>query len=120
MSRIMILLVAIGVAAALFASAATATPTPPPQPSTSTLSTSGSIALTWAEPTHCSDWYLNPDGSRWQFWCIWGSLEDDFWVEAYYWNNVDQQTRLSEYCGGSGWWPSFCCTVDPGGSQCDA
>jgi hypothetical protein len=115
-----ITLVAICVTAALFAATATATPPAPLQPSTSTLPASGSIALSWSEPTQCSDWYVNPDASRWEFACIWGSWEDDFWVEAYYWNEVDQQTQLFRYCGGSGWWPSFCCSVSPAGGMCDA
>ena len=61
-----IMLVAICVAA--FAATATATPPVPPQPSSSTLPGSGSIALSWSEPTQCSDWYVNPDASRWEFW----------------------------------------------------
>jgi len=73
-----ITLVAICVAAALFAVKATATPSAPPQPSTSTLAASGSIALSWSEPTQCSDWYVNPDANRWEFSCIWGNWEDDF------------------------------------------
>ena len=119
MRRAIIVLVAIGAAAAAIATTAVAT-SAPPQPAISTLATSGSIAVTWAQPTQCSDWYQTPDGGRWEFWCIWGSWEDDFWVEAYYWNEDNQLTELNTYCGGSGWLPSFCCTVSPEGGMCDA
>jgi len=105
MNRLVVLLVAVATAAALFTSTATATSTPPSQPPPS---------------TECSDWYLNPAYNRWEFSCLWGSWEDDFFVESYYWNAIEQRIQLFQYCGGSGWLPTFCCTVSPEGGMCDA
>jgi hypothetical protein len=121
MKRMIFFVLVVAVAGVLLApTVVAATPPLPPQPSISTLSTSGSIALTWSDPTQCSDWYVSGDGSRWEFSCIWGAWEDDFWIEAYYWNEDDQLSHLLRYCGGSGYWSSFCCSVSPQGGACEA